>query len=280
MFAYSHGTGRWGAAPRQADPPLTLERLRVVTYNVWFDPFEAQRRCAALLEILAGQDADVIALEEVTQPFLDNLLAARWVRDAYLISQSHVDPTLRYDVVMLSRVPARFRAHALTSIMGRRLHTLDIDTAEGELTIAGIHLESMREMTSTRLIQIQECLPTLGRAASSVWLGDFNAAPDSAEDARIRAHFVDVWPALQDGPGYTRDTSRNAMLARIKDDRHQRIDRVFLRSSHLVPADIRLLGTSPLEGTDGQVFASDHFGLVAELARVGARGAAPEQNQG
>jgi poly(A) polymerase len=271
MLAFSQSTGRWLSVPRQANGPLTIQRLRVATYNVWFDPFEFARRCAAVLAILAEQSADVIALEEVTQPFLDVLLQESWVRSGYAISRDRVDPALRYDVIMLSRLPARFSAHALTSIMGRRMHTLEIDTTEGLLAIAGIHLESMREMTPTRLTQIAECLPLLRRAHSAIWLGDFNAAPETEEDACIRAHFDDAWSCLKDGPGYTRDTSQNTMLARIKDDRHQRIDRIFLKSDCLVPEDIRMLGTSPLEGTAGEVFPSDHFGLVAELVRVEAR---------
>jgi endonuclease/exonuclease/phosphatase family metal-dependent hydrolase len=179
-----------------------------------------------------------------------------------------MDVTQRYDVLMLSRLPvARFSAHALTSVMGRRLHALEIATSDGLLSVAGIHLESMREMTPTRLAQIDECLPLLARADSAVWLGDFNAAPETAEDERIRAHFCDTWEVLCEAPGFTRDTTQNAMLARIKDDRHQRIDRIFLKSECLAPSEIRMLGTNPIDGTAGEIFPSDHFGLVAELVR-------------
>jgi endonuclease/exonuclease/phosphatase family metal-dependent hydrolase len=54
------------------------------------------------------------------------------------------------------------------------------------------------------------------------------------------------------------------MLAKVKDDRHQRIDRILVRSQCLKPASIRLLGTEPIAGTS-EVFPSDHFGVVAEL---------------
>jgi endonuclease/exonuclease/phosphatase family metal-dependent hydrolase len=265
MFAFSESAGRWLPAQNHANGPLELDRLRVATYNVWFDPFELKRRCAAVLSILADEAADVIALEEVTQPFLSTLLATPWVRAQYQLSRDHVDPTLRYDVVMMSRFPARYVAHGLTSIMGRRMHTLEYDTTLGSLAVAGVHLESMRDMTPTRLKQIDECLPVLERAQNAIWLGDFNAAPESEEDARIREHFADSWADLESSPGYTRDTTRNTMLARIKDDRHQRIDRIFVKSTCFVPEQIRLLGTAPLENSAGEVFPSDHFGLVAEF---------------
>jgi tyrosyl-DNA phosphodiesterase 2 len=266
MYAFSESADGWLPLPKHENGPLSLDRLRVATYNVWFDPFESRRRCAAVLAILASERPDVIALEEVTQPFLDVVLATPWIRQEYRISRNKVDPALRYDVVMLSRLPGRFATHELTSIMGRRMHMIELDTTEGLLTIAGVHLESMREMTPTRLTQIDECLPVLTRSESAIWLGDFNAAPETMEDARIRAHFSDTWTSLETAPGYTRDTTRNTMLAKIKDDRHQRIDRIFLKSDCLVPGEIRMLGTNPLDHA-GEIFPSDHFGLVAELIR-------------
>lgn len=269
MYAFSESAGTWVVPGTHHDSPLPIEQLRVLTYNVWFDTYEGSRRCDAVLSILEAEQADVIALEEVTQPFLDALRDSPWVREHYRLSQHYIDPTLRYDVVMLSRLSAcRFRTHALTSIMGRRLHVLEFHTHLGSVRVGGIHLESMKEMRATRLTQIDECLPVLSAADTAIWLGDFNAAPDTPEDARIRAHFDDAWELLESAPGYTRDTTRNAMLARIKNDRHQRIDRIFFRSRAFKPTAIRLLGTTPLDGSGGQVFPSDHFGLVADFVRA------------
>lgn len=268
MYEYGEAAGTWiEARPRRS--PIDLATLRVATFNVWFDSYESERRREAVLEILEREDPDVIALEEVTQPFLDALLATRWIRQHYAVSRVTLDPTVRYDVVMLSRLPVvRFQAHTLTSEMGRKLHAVELKTTSGTVTVAGIHLESMRQMTPTRLTQIDECLPVLCQASTAIWLGDFNAAPASEEDVRIRQAFLDAWEELLEEPGYTRDTSQNAMLARVKDDRHQRIDRIFFKSETFVPRSIRMLGTQPIEGTEGQVFPSDHFGLIAELAKV------------
>jgi endonuclease/exonuclease/phosphatase family metal-dependent hydrolase len=149
--------------------------------------------------------------------------------------------------------------------MGRRLHALEIPTTRGRLLVGGVHLESMRDRTPTRLVQIDECIPILGRADFSIWLGDFNSEPSSEEDQRIRPAFHDAWDELDGAAGYTRDSSRNAMLAKVKADRQQRIDRILWRGQGFQPTRIRLLGTRPLADSDGQVFPSDHFGLVAEL---------------
>jgi endonuclease/exonuclease/phosphatase family metal-dependent hydrolase len=268
MHAYDERSGTWCQAATEA-MPLALQSLRVATFNVWFDAYEQDVRRRAVLDILEREAPDVIALEEVTPSFLDALLSEPWIRSHYASSRIWLDPTVRYDVVMLSKLPVqRFTAHILTSRMGRMLHTVELVTTEGVVTIGGIHLESMREMTPTRLTQIDECVPLLCSAPTAIWLGDFNAAPASVEDQRIRAAFRDTWDELLSEPGYTRDTTQNAMLAKVKDDRHQRIDRIFLKSSAFVPTSIRMLGTEPIAGTDGQVFPSDHFGLVADLTCV------------
>ena len=178
-----------------------------------------------MLDILAQAAPDVIALQEVTPRFLAALLGAPWLRREYAVSRSKLMDA-RYNVVMLSRLPVRdFAAHEISSDMGRKLHALTIPTTRGRVTVAGIHLESMKERTPTRLKQIEECTPILSHAYSSIWLGDFNAEPGSHEDLLIRRAFRDVWDELSEAPGYTRDTSQNAMLAKVKADRHQRIDR-------------------------------------------------------
>jgi endonuclease/exonuclease/phosphatase family metal-dependent hydrolase len=266
MYAFSKSAGKWlRQSKRQKPAPVDLSALRVCTFNVWFDPYESARRCAAVLAILAESQADVIALQEVTPPFLSALLAQPWLRAAYSVSRSKLIGT-RYDVVMLSKLPVRhFVSHEISTDMGRRLHALTIQTTRGSLVVAGIHLESMRERTPMRLRQIEECTPILSRADASIWVGDFNSAPSSEEDEAIRCAFRDVWDELSQAPGYTRDTTKNAMLAKVKADRHQRIDRVFLRGEGFLPTRVRMLGTTPLPDTDGQVFPSDHFGLIAEF---------------
>jgi endonuclease/exonuclease/phosphatase family metal-dependent hydrolase len=277
MYAFSKSAGKWlKQSPRRIPQPADLSGLRVVTYNVWFDRFEWERRCSAVLDILRDQAPDVIALQEVTPYFLQRLLAEPWLRDSYSSSRSKLLDA-RYDVVMLTRLPVRrFVSHELTTDMGRRLHALEIPTTRGRLVVGGVHLESMRDRTPTRLVQIDECIPILDRADFSIWLGDFNSAPSSEEDERIRPAFRDAWDdvvSLARGParvddgaaGYTRDSTRNAMLAKVKADRHQRIDRILWRGQGFQPTRIELLGTRPLAGSEGQVFPSDHFGLVAEL---------------
>lgn len=93
------------------------ERIRIVTWNVWFDDHRFEQRSAALLVELARRGADVIALQEVTFRLLAAILAEPWVRAAYQVSDVDV---IGYDVVVLSRLPIqRMMTLQLPSATGR-----------------------------------------------------------------------------------------------------------------------------------------------------------------
>src|ERR1700712_5198467 len=142
MYEYQEGSGTWCKAEPEV-APIALHSLRVATFNVWFDSYEQEVRRRAVLDILEREAPDIIALEEVTPAFLDAVLSEPWIRDHYAVSRVWLDPTIRYDVVMLSRLPVtRFTAHTLTSRMGRMLHTVEVATTDGMVAVGGIHLES------------------------------------------------------------------------------------------------------------------------------------------
>jgi tyrosyl-DNA phosphodiesterase 2 len=252
--------GRWALSPRL--PPAPAAAARIASWNVWFDDHQAAERHRALLAELHRRDVDVIALQEVTQQLLDTLLAERWIRSDYQVSELQV---IGYDVVILSRLPiSRVATILLPSAMGRRLIVAELACG---LEVATTHLESTAPMAAVRAEQLAIVFDYLGTRADSVLVGDMNFDPDApAENAALDARFVDVWPALRpDDPGYTIDSIRNPMrLAPTAVPRQQRIDRVFARTARWTPRRIDLLGTDPID--DQQTFVSDHFGLEVELA--------------
>ncbi len=253
--------GAWRIAPR-AEPMAPID-LRIVTWNVWFGEHRFEQRGRALLAELERQRADVIALQEVTYPLLAAILDAPWVRAAYQVSELDV---IGYDVVVLSRVPiVRMAPLPLPTAMGRRVVVARLACG---LDIATVHLESMREQAPTRATQLRIIQPFLaGLGEDAVLVGDMNFAPDAPlENAARDPSFTDVWEALRpDEPGYSVDSSRNAMRLRVLGKQtRKRIDRVFARTRRWQPAAIELLGTAPIDGEG--TFASDHFGLRADLA--------------
>ena len=109
-------------------------------------------------------------------------------------------------------------------------------------------------------------------------MGDLNAGPDAASVrflagrqslAGISVRYEDAWEAVHaDEPGHT-FSPRNRLVraGQMPLERGRRIDHIMTRSGPYGPlldvADCRLVFDRPVDG----VWASDHFGLLAELRR-------------
>ena len=97
--------------------------LRVVTYNIWFDPRRMKERTIALSTILADCDADVICLQEVVR--LSHRIILRHPRIGALYDVSPVPSSSSYFALMLVKKEwrAAFAMYDLPSTMGRILLT-------------------------------------------------------------------------------------------------------------------------------------------------------------
>jgi tyrosyl-DNA phosphodiesterase 2 len=258
-------TGSWDVAPR-ADPSPPID-LRVITWNVWFGGHMFEERRDALLAELHRRRADVIALQEVTDPLLEVLLEQQWVRRDYQVSALSAPG---YDVVVLSRLPMRrLTVVPLPTKMGRRLLVAQLACG---LEIATVHLESTDGEAARRTEQLGIIQAYLTRSSEdTVLVGDLNFAPDAPlEQSAMDPSFVDAWPLLRsDEPGYTVDTDRNPMRWHVKSKvARKRIDRAMVRSRRWRPTAIELLGTKPIDIDD--TFVSDHFGLEVTLRAIEA----------
>lgn len=109
---YDQTTGEW--RPTDDAAPVRSEHLTCATFNVWFDDLAFEQRATALLELLAGCDADLIALQEVTPRLLERILASDWVRASYAISDHRGMTVWPYGVLLLTRwTPQRLTLHPL-----------------------------------------------------------------------------------------------------------------------------------------------------------------------
>jgi tyrosyl-DNA phosphodiesterase 2 len=253
--------GAWTEVGDAATSPVDVS---LVTWNAWFGEhmFDVRRR--ALLDTLSRRRPDVIALQEVTPPLLDDLSDEPWLRSSYRFS--NVQQLQTYDVVLLSRLPVvRVGTLALPSEMGRRLVVAELACG---LAVATVHLESMKGYARSRAAQLAIINPVLGPDA--VLVGDMNFQPgDPLETAAIDPSFVDAWPVLHPHePGFTVDAERNAMRFMAEGSlSRKRIDRVFVRGRRWRATAIELIGTTPIDGDGTHV--SDHFGLAATLTVAG-----------
>jgi len=210
-----------------------------------------------------------VGLQEVTPELVEKIERAPWL-GGYETSELDVHP---HGLLCLSRVPVRsFVRHALPSMFGRELVIAELDC----LTVGIVHLESTRGLAEQREQQLRRIFPELAPYRDAVLMGDFNFCSTWEEDARLDPAYVDLWSHLRPAdPGWTEDTEVNRMRREVSGKHKQvRFDRLLLRSRSWTPGSIELLGTEPISQAQPALFASDHFGLRAELLRR-ARPAGP-----
>ena len=242
--------------PRPSSCP---EQLTLSTQNVWFDKLHREERNALLLELLSSYRPHLMAFQEVTLPFVRALQSCQWLRDeGYWVSAIEHQ---WLGAVMVGRVPLReLYFLPLESTMGRRLLVARL---EGGPTVATAHFESTSSAGPVRARQFEQTFEHLSQESALVVMGDFNSQSHDPECRIIPDDVVDCWQSLHpDEPGYTMDSTLNTLLAQTARGKVQeRIDRMLLRG-RIRAHKIELLGTKP---SATGLFASDHFGLVANL---------------
>ena len=160
-----------------------------------------------------------------------------------------------------------------------------VDHPAGPLPIFVTHLNWKLHHGSVRVRQVQficekirELEPIDDARLPPVLMGDMNADPDSDEMRYLRGlatsggrsvYFADAWVYGGDGgPGYTFD--RRNRFAALAHEPPRRIDYVYVRGPDAKlrgePLATRVAFATPSPGPDGDIFPSDHFGLVTELS--------------
>jgi poly(A) polymerase len=289
-YRYDPETSAWLEAPPAPETLPAPAELSVASFNVLFDLYEPElldtgRRTTAAISQLRQVDADIIALQEVTPPFLRELLGTPWIREHFFLSDGPDATTVTpYGVVLLSRFPF---ASLTQSIFSRDKRTIagELALRGGSLWVATTHLTSNADphSSTTRAAQIRTMLHRAqwmeahgSEVPDLLVMGDFNFG-DGAPEAQLfaEAGFVDVWTTLRPGePGYTYDPARNALAALTTSaGQSQRFDHIMMRSSsgRLTPRQVSLFGEEPVSGRPapggGPLFLSDHFGLSCTLLR-------------
>ena len=282
---FDPGTNAW----RPVDGPhadLALESLAVLTYNVLYDLYEAEHiyspeRRVACRALVQANDADIVALQEVTPEFWTELLAEPWVRERYHVSAGPDALGLRpYGQALLSRWPLALELHNFSA--QKKLLLGQLHLAGRPLTIAAVHLTSNQKdgASDKRAEQLAVLAARLAqRPGDALVVGDLNFGDGDENQQLAAAGLVDVWQQLHPHhPGFTFDPVANPLAALMsRSGRAARFDRVLLRAagSVLTPIDVVRIGDRPIGERLGQsMFASDHFGLCSLLQVAAPRSAA------
>lgn len=272
--AYEFTANAWRPVVRDVGNSAPAS-LRIVTYNVHSDAHEKELiktplRIPAIITELQQAEADIIVLQEATVPFLHALMQEPWVQQMYISERREEANKELQSIIILARYPFTVSAYAYSPqkkfLVGHWIFH------QQRFHVAALHLTSNRSDNAvlTREKQLQTILEYLQRLPSdAVIAGDFNSREEDLFLSAAQQGFEDIWPALHpNDPGYTFDPMRNSLAQRMTlSGQPGRLDRLLLKSAHNVwkAEQAELFARQPLPGTEGNLFLSDHFALLAVL---------------
>ena len=279
-YRYSADQDAW--RPSKSPPEPLPSRLSVVTLNVLFDTYQPEaldsaRRYAAIIEMLEEMSPDLIALQEVKRPFLEQLLETRWARRYTCSDVPEKGITLKpYGQVLLSRQqPSRLLMVRLSN--AKRAIVVAFETGAVPLEVAVVHLTSdhREDAHERRTAQVSRILSAMDPGADHIIVGDFNHGDDQSI-AQLSA-YTDAWRHCHpDRPGFTYAPSHNRLAAinsRLGIDR--RLDRLVFRAppDRILASDAAVIADQPIAGAQPVLHPSDHFGLRVSLMMGATRSA-------
>jgi len=275
-------------------------QLRVLTWNVWFQPVKLKRRIEAIGKIIRETDPHIIFLQEVTPEIMQVTFESKWfLKSGYKCGQNMLGLLqLPYFVLVISKLPFRMPGitnNFINSGMGRSLR-LDFLKFKGiSITAASTHLESpvgpwmpggREDMFSPqRKAQLRQSFEVIAEKSTKgdfcIFGGDMNWN-DVLKRKRndgvlpLPPGWKDCWledPTHKEDPGHTYDARSNAMLSGYLQNR---LDRIFWKGDSLNLNRIEMVGKDPIPGLKYlkktkatqkilPVLPSDHYGLLAHF---------------
>lgn len=280
-----------------------MDRLRVLTLNVWNRSGPWETRCDLIRRGLRGLGADLVGLQEIVQDAdgstqAHELAAGTDLHVAYGAAQSWGGGVSMGNAV-LSRWPIVETAVFPLPTTGLPtgpdipehrclVHAL-VDAPWGRIPFYVTHLSWKFHEGYAREAQVlaiarlvEETAPK--DALPAVVVGDFNAEPHSAEIrfftglqtlgvpagphapvvAPRSAFFADAFGWVGVGPGATFDRDRNPFAVAAREP-PRRIDYVFVRGPNERGKGEPIAASVVLDAVEDGVAPSDHFGVVAEI---------------
>ena len=279
--------------------PYASDRVRVMTWNVWWRFGAWRERLDAIWAVVDEVRPDILTLQEIWDDGSTNL--ARLLADrleghvAWSLAPNLerwrgrvVEPGVAVGDAIVSRWPiVRDETLALPSgdahDEGRSALCAILDIDGVRVPVLTAQLNSSPSQSGVRCLQVRTLARAIaahgGGAFPSLLTGDLNAEPDSDEIRHLCGHktrgalpglvLVDAWRyAPPEDLGWTWDRT-NPYVARTGEP-SARIDYVMttVPGRDLVGRILtaRLAGNAPIAG----VWPSDHAAVVVDLARVAA----------
>jgi len=264
-----------------------MERIKLLTLNIWNRQGPWDARLALIREELARLQPDIVGLQEVLSmvdhPSQAEDIARGLGYEHFYAPAWRIGGGVDYGNAILSRYPILEPEVLELPLLGTKGDTrcvafARIDAPCGRIPVFVTHLNWKLHETHVRVAQVKAIAGFIKERAPTkefppVLMGDMNADPDADEIRFLRGltalggkgvYFADCWHACHhDAPGFT--YARDNPYALRSREPSRRIDYVFVRGPD------RQLRGEPLscticfnEAKDG-VFPSDHYGVYAEI---------------
>jgi endonuclease/exonuclease/phosphatase family metal-dependent hydrolase len=264
--------------------------LRVLTFNLLtMQSAEGRRRHQVARAAMAELAADVVALQEVTR-------GAEFDQAADLLGPGYtiIDLPGRHPEYGGECLASRWPVHEVVTLdrplaedagSGARATAVAFEISVPSFgRVLAVHhkgtyqlqLEGVREQQAVATARFVEDLVAERADLPVVLMGDFNAGPEAASLqfltgrrslGGLSVRYEDAWEAAHPhDPGHT-FSPRNSLVraGQMPLERGRRIDHVLVRSGAHGPlldtVGCQLVLDDPVDG----VWASDHFGVLAEL---------------
>lgn len=263
-----------------------MSTVRVLTLNIWNRLGPWDERLAVIRDGLRAMSPDLVGLQEVIeipgQTQADIIAEGLGYHAAYGLANPYGGGVSLGNAV-LSRWPIRsrqvFPLPAAGTDENRSLLFTEIDSPYGVIPFFVTHLNWKLHEGCVREEQVQEvaarikaCAPIEG--LPPILVGDLNAQPEASEIRFLKGlqslggksvYLADCFEQCGEGSGVTFDGTRNTFAEQYH-EHPRRIDYVLVRGPDTrargKPRSAKVVFDEPRDG----VFASDHFGVLAEIS--------------
>jgi endonuclease/exonuclease/phosphatase family metal-dependent hydrolase len=263
-----------------------MASLRVVTLNIWNRLGPWEERLAVIREGIRELAPDIVGLQEVIDASgrtqADDIAEGFGYHTTYGMANSYGGGVSLGNAV-LSRWPIA-RTHVFPLPNGgtderRSLVLAEIDSPHGKIPFFVTHLNWKLHESAVREQQVLEVAERV-KAESPIeglppiLVGDFNASPEAAEVRFLKGlqslagksvYFADCFEQRGAGSGVTFDGTRNRFAEQYH-EHPRRIDYVFVRGPDTQVRGKPLAAKVVFDEPKNGVFATDHFGVMAEIS--------------
>ena len=288
-----------------------METQRIATLNIWNKSGPWAERLALIRKQVLELSPDILGLQEVLRlvPDEQNPPAAAPNNDqaseiaeglgyniAYGVAADYAGG-LKFGNALLTRYKIldsrTFRLPGVDSGETRSLLYTLLETPWGRQPVFDTHLNWKLHHGVVRVTQVVYAAerifvlaPVEADFLPPVLMGDFNADPSADEIRYLKGqhvidgrslYFADVWDYAEPaGPGYT--YARDNAYALKNGEPNRRIDYIFVRGPDRQmrgePLNVMRAFDQSVPGSEGPLWASDHYGVVCDLT-MSARTSAP-----